>query len=72
MLKSEIRNEIHWITSRYNDEKDSYREHGFDEIRFNRLLELMKRKLDYVSEHLQDDHSFEWTGGFNFIVTGVK
>ncbi len=72
LLKSEIRNEIHWITSRYNDKKDSYWEHGFDEIRFSRLLELMKRKLDYVSEHLQDDHSFEWTGGFNFIVTGVK
>lgn len=72
LLKNEISDDIGWITSRYGDKKDIYLEHGFDDVKFNRLIELMKRKLDYVSDHFENDHSFEWVGGFNFIVTGVK
>lgn len=72
LLISEISNGINWITSRYNEKKDIYIEQGFDEIKLNRLIELMKQKSDYVKNHFEDDHSFEWTGGFNFIVTGVK
>ncbi|MBQ9132897.1 MAG: class I SAM-dependent methyltransferase [Clostridia bacterium] len=72
LLKSEITDDINWITSRYTEKKDVYIEHGFGEDKFNRLIELMKRKLDYVSEHFADDNSFEWIGGFNFIVTGIK
>jgi hypothetical protein len=32
----------------------------------------MHRKLEYVKDNFENDSSFEWTGGFNFIVTGVK
>lgn len=72
LLKKEIQDDIVWIESRFNDKKEIYEEHGFDEGKLNRLIELMKRKLDYVSGNFAEDNSFEWTGGFNFIVTGVK
>lgn len=72
LLKNEIINDINWISSRYNEKKDIYIEHGFDDKKLDRLIELMKRKLDYVSNNFANDNSFEWTGGFNFIVTGVK
>jgi hypothetical protein len=32
----------------------------------------MKKKEDYVFQRFATDNSFEWTGGFNFIVTGVN
>ena len=72
LLKKEIQDDIAWIISRFNDKKEIYEEHGFDEGKLNRLIELMKRKLDYVSSNFAGDNSFEWIGGFNFIVTGVK
>lgn len=72
LLMREIKDDISWITARYNDKKDIYLEHGFDESKLNRLIELMNRKLEYVNSSFETDHSFEWTGGFNFIVTGVK
>lgn len=72
LLKKEIQDDIAWIISRFNDKKEIYEEHGFDESKLNRLIELMKRKLDYVSGNFAEDNSFEWIGGFNFIVTGVK
>lgn len=72
LLISEINDDINWIASRYDSGKEIYTEHGFDEGKYNRLLELMHRKLEYVRNHFEEDHSFEWTGGFNFIVTGVK
>lgn len=72
LLMNEIRDEIGWLQARYEDKKVIYNEHGFDDVKLNRLLELMKIKLAYVSENFENDHSFEWVGGFNFIVTGVK
>jgi len=72
LLKKEIEDDMAWIRGRYNDKKDVYAEYGFDEKKFNRLMELMKIKLDYVSNNFEYDNSFEWTGGFNFIVTGIK
>ena len=59
-------------TSIYNDKKDVYLEHGFSESKFDWLIVLMNRKLEYVNGSFETDHSFEWTGGFNFIVTGIK
>ena len=47
-------------------------EHGFDDRKCARLLALLKRKLEYVDKHFEHDRSFEWIGGYNFIVTGVK
>ena len=72
LLLKEIEDDIAWITSRYNDKKYIYAEHGFDDLKLNRLIELMQIKLDYISRDFANDHSFEWTGGFNFIVTGIK
>ena len=72
LLKKEIEDDMAWIASRYQDKKDIYLEHGFDNCKLNRLIELMKIKLDYVSDNFADDRSFEWTGGFNFIITGIK
>lgn len=72
LLKKEIKDDISWITARYNEKKDIYVEHGFDGKKLKRLIELMKVKLDYVSNHFENDKSFEWTGGLNFIVSGIK
>ena len=72
LLKGEIRDEINWIVDRYHDKSEIYHEHGFDDSKLERLVELMNRKLTYVDRFLENDRSFEWTGGFNFIVTGVK
>lgn len=72
LLLKEIEDDIAWITSRYQDKKEIYAEHGFDDSKFNRLIELMKKKEDYVFQRFATDNSFEWTGGFNFIVTGVN
>lgn len=72
LLVKEISDEINWLAARYADKKEIYNEHGFDDTKFNRLTELLKRKLDYVKNDFANDHSFEWVGGFNFIVTGIK
>ncbi|MBQ7322235.1 MAG: methyltransferase domain-containing protein [Clostridia bacterium] len=72
LLKTQIQNEIGWLDARYHDKKEIYAEHGFDDRKCARLLELLRRKLEYVEQHLEHDRSFEWIGGFNFIVTGIK
>ena len=44
LLLKEIEDDIAWITSRHQDKKEIYAEHGFDDSKFNRLIELMKKK----------------------------
>ena len=72
LLQKEIRDDMAWISARYHDKKTIYEEHGFNDRKLERLIELMETKLEYVSRYFEHDHSFEWTGGFNFIVTGRK
>ena len=72
LLKKEIEADIAWISARYEDKKDIYLEHEFHEEKLNRLIELLNIKLDYVTNNFEKDNSFEWIGGFNFIVTGIK
>ena len=72
LLQKEIRDDMAWISARYHDKKTIYEEHGFNNRKLERLIELMETKLEYISRHFEHDHSFEWTGGFNFIVTGRK
>lgn len=72
LLTNQIRDEIGWLAARYHDKQEIYDEHGFNRQKCDRLLELLKRKLAYVDQHFENDNSFEWIGGFNFIVTGVK
>ena len=47
-------------------------EHGFYDTDYLRLQTLLETKLEYVKSNLEIDKSFEWRGGFNFIVTGNK
>ena len=72
LLLKEIHDDMNWITSRYNSGKEIYEANGFSGQQFERLMELMERKQEYVTNHFAEDRSFEWTGGFNFIVTGIK
>ena len=72
LLKKQIQDEIGWLDARYHDKREIYEEHGFDDRKCARLLALLKRKLEYVDKHFEHDRSFEWIGGYNFIVTGVK
>ncbi len=72
LLIKEIEGDIGWIESRYEEKREIYIEHGFNEGKLSRLIELMNRKLEYVRNNFENDNSFEWTGGFNFIVTGIK
>ena len=72
LLLTEIRDDIDWITARYNEKRDIYLANSFCDQKFNRLIELMNVKLNYVSNNFKNDKSFDWMGGFNFIVTGVK
>ena len=72
LLCEETESEIGCITSRYNEKKEIYNAHGFMEKDMELLIELMKTKLEYVRTTFENDKSFEWRGGFNFIVTGKK
>ena len=72
LLCEETESEIGYITWRYNDKREIYNAHGFTDKDEERLVELLNKKLDYVRTDFENDKSFEWRGGFNFIVTGVK
>jgi ubiquinone/menaquinone biosynthesis C-methylase UbiE len=69
---SETEEKIEWLASRYTGKEDIYLQHGFSHSDFNRLVQLLKVKLAYLKEYFDTDHSYEWHGGFNFIVTGRK
>jgi SAM-dependent methyltransferase len=69
---TETEEEISWLFSRYEGKEDVYAEHGFSRDDLNRLVILLGRKLGYLREHFETDKSYEWHGGFNFIVTGRK
>jgi len=72
LLIDETEEEINWISSRYERNKTIYNEHGFDDSDFAQIKTLLKKKLEYVKNNFENDKSFEWRGGFNFIVTGKK
>lgn len=69
---SETEEEISWLASRYMGKEDIYHQHGFSHSDFERLIQLLSVKLEYLKEHFDTDKSYEWHGGFNFIVTGRK
>ena len=72
LLCGETEDEINWLTSRYEENKQTYNEHGFNDADFSQLKSLLNTKLEYIQTKFEDDKSYEWRGGFNFIVTGVK
>ncbi len=69
---SETEEEISWLASRYTGKEVIYLKHGFSRGDFDRLTQLLSVKLEYLKEHFDTDKSYEWHGGFNFIVTGRK
>jgi ubiquinone/menaquinone biosynthesis C-methylase UbiE len=69
---SETEDEIGWLASRYKGKEDIYQQHGFYHSDYERLMQLLSVKLEYLKEHFETDHSYEWHGGYNFIVTGRK
>lgn len=64
--------ELNWLKSKYAQHAERYAEYGFSEAAYRRLVELLKVKYDYLSSHFEGDESYEWHGGFNYMVTGVK
>jgi Methylase involved in ubiquinone/menaquinone biosynthesis len=68
----ETREEIDWLNSRYSDNKIFYESHGFSRKQYLRLTVLLEQKYTYLSEHFETCESYEWHGGFNYIVTGIK
>ena len=72
LLYDETESGIGWISYRYQSNEEQYNEHGFSSADFRRLKELTERKLDYIKDGFENDRSYEWVGGFNFIVTGIK
>ena len=68
----ETKDEIRWLKGRYAANEETYTEQGFMREDFHALTELLERKLDYLTRHFEEDQSYEWHGGFNFIVTGKK
>jgi ubiquinone/menaquinone biosynthesis C-methylase UbiE len=69
---SETEDKINWLASRYAGKEDIYHQHGFSHSDFERMMQLLSVKLEYLKEHFDTDRSYEWHGGFNFIVTGRK
>ena len=72
LLCDETQSEIEGLASRYEEHRAVYNRHGFTDADFARLKSLLETKLEYVKNNLENDTSFEWRGGFNFIVTGIK
>ena len=72
LLIDETEEEINWLTSRYEENKRVYNEHGFGGAEYSQLKSLLHRKLEYIKNGFENDKSYEWRGGFNFIVTGIK
>lgn len=68
----ETREEMDWLKERYAGKGGLYAEHGFSRPDYDRLAVLMETKLSYLEAHFGEDHSYEWHGGFNVIVTGRK
>ena len=72
LLCDETEEEISWLTSRYEENKKIYNEHGFYDADLARMKTLLETKLEYIKNNFENDKSFEWRGGFNFIVAGTK
>ena len=68
----ETAEEISWLKNRYSSNEKAYMEQGFSSENFHALTGLLEKKLSYLTENFETDESYEWHGGFNFIVTGKK
>lgn len=72
LLLDATADEKRWRSSRYQDWQEIYHREGFSASDAAQLDLLLQRKLDYLCAHPENADSYEWTGGFNFIVAGTK
>ncbi len=72
LLITETEENIDWYSARFTENRACYLNNGFTDADFNRMTELMHRKIEYIRNNFDTDMSFEWLGGFNYAVTGVK
>lgn len=49
-----------------------YEKRGFARCDYEKLSGLLLQKLDHYERNFEQDESFEWHGGYNYIVTGIK
>jgi ubiquinone/menaquinone biosynthesis C-methylase UbiE len=49
-----------------------FSEAGFSQGNFIELIDLLRKKQEYLNNNLLNDQSFEWSAGLNYIVTGIK
>lgn len=68
----ETEEEINWLSSRYSDKKEIYAKYGFSQNDYEKLMELLKMKYEYLTRNFDIDYSYEWHGGYNYIITGIK
>ena len=66
----DINDEIRIIIENNQDPKFS--EKGFTNTDCEELVELLRRKQNYLLENYPADDSWEWSAGLNCIVTGTK
>jgi len=69
---SETSDELRMAIGRYAENEKMYSEQGFSIDNQNELVALLERKIEYLTNHFEQDKSYEWHGGFNYIVTGKK
>jgi len=66
----DINDEIRIITE--NNQNPMFCENGFSNQDCNELIQLLKRKQEYLLNNYRNDDSWEWTAGLSCIVTGTK
>jgi len=69
---SETSDELRMANGRFDENKARYIEQGFTLDNQHELINLLERKIEYLTNHFEEDKSYEWRGGFNYIVTGIK
>ncbi len=68
----ETREEISWLRSRFSQNEAEYEKRGFRRRDYEELASLLEQKYAHYETDFETDQSFEWHGGYNYIVTGVK
>jgi hypothetical protein len=68
----ETESELRMAKGRYAENEERYNEQGFTAEKLHELISLLERKIEYLTNHFEQDKSYEWHGGFNYIVTGKK
>ena len=55
LLCDETKEEINWLTSRYEENKEIYNENGFYDADFSKLKELLNTKVEYIENNFENE-----------------